>query len=177
MRVTFKPRRTLAATAVVIGAFALPAQAESFTQWAPVMRATPVYTHISEPRQECWVERVTTDEYVDRQGVPLGAIVGGITGGVLGNQIGSGRGRDVATVGGAIAGAAIGNTVDLDRAGVQVAPVTRDVDRCRSVDVGRDVVDGYDVTYRFQNRDLVTRLPYHPGDRLQVRVDVQPEPR
>lgn len=68
-------------------------------------------------------------------------------------------------------------TRSFEDAGVQVAPVTRDVDRCRSVDVGRDVVDGYDVTYRFQNRDLVTRLPYHPGDRLQVRVDVQPEPR
>lgn len=51
MRVTFKPRRTLAATAVVIGAFALPAQAESFTQWAPVMRATPVYTHIGNPNR------------------------------------------------------------------------------------------------------------------------------
>lgn len=49
MRVTFKPRRTLAATAVVIGAFALPAQAESFTQWAA--RDAGLYAHRQpEPR-------------------------------------------------------------------------------------------------------------------------------
>ena len=174
MTVTLKRRSSLAA-AVALCAIALPAHGDSFTQWAPVMRVTPVYAHVSDPREQCWTERVTTDEYVDRNGVPLGAIVGGITGGVLGNQIGSGR--DVATVGGALAGAAIGNSFDRERAGIEIAPVTRDVERCRSVDVGRDALDGYDVTYRYQNRDITTRLPYDPGPRLQVRVDVAPQPR
>lgn len=170
-------RQGLVAAAAIACAAAMPANADSFTQWAQVVRATPVYVHVSDPRHECWTERVTTEEYVDRNGVPLGAIVGGITGGVIGNQIGSGRGRDVATIGGAVTGAAIGNSIDRERAGITVAPVVRDIEQCRTVDAGRDVLDGYDVTYRYQNRDVTTRLPYDPGDRLQVRVDVQVAPR
>ena len=65
--------------------------------------------------------------------------------------------------------------LDGERAGITIAPVTRDVERCRTVDTGRDVLDGYDVTYRYQNRDFTTRLAYHPGDRVQVRVDVTPQ--
>jgi uncharacterized protein YcfJ len=169
--------RLAVATALVAGTTAVAAHGETFTQWVPVLRATPIYTHVSEPRDQCWTEQVTADEYVDRNGVPLGAIVGGITGGVIGNQIGGGTGRDIATVGGAVAGAAIGNSFDRDRAGISIAPVTREVQRCRIVDTRRDVLEGYDVTYRYQNRDFTTRLAYDPGDRLQLRVDVAPQPR
>ena len=55
--------------------------------------------------------------------------------------------------------------------------MTREVQRCRIVDTRRDVLEGYDVTYRYQNRDFTTRLAYDPGDRLQLRVDVAPQPR
>lgn len=41
-----------------------------------------------------------------------GAVVGAILGGVLGHQVGKGTGRDLATVGGAIAGAAVGNEME-----------------------------------------------------------------
>jgi uncharacterized protein YcfJ len=169
--------RGVLAIATLLGAAALPAHADSFSEWAPVIRVTPVYTHVSEPRQQCWVERVTQNEYVDARGVPLGAIVGGITGGVIGNQIGAGNGRDAATIGGAVAGAAIGDAIDRERAGIEVMPVTREVERCRTVEVGNDVVEGYDVTYRYRNRDFTTRMAYDPGQRVQVNVDVQPAVR
>jgi len=176
MKAHWQRHGLIAATAIACAA-AAPANADSFTQWAQVVRATPVYVRVSDPRPECWTERVTTEEYVDRNGVPLGAIVGGITGGVIGNQVGGGRGRDAATIGGAVAGAAIGNTIDRERAGITTTPVVRDIEHCRTVDAGRNVLDGYDVTYRYQNRDMTTRLPYDPGDRLQVRVDVEVAPR
>jgi len=41
----------------------------------------------------------------------LGSAIGGLAGGVLGNQIGSGRGKVLATVGGVVAGALIGNSI------------------------------------------------------------------
>ena len=41
-----------------------------------------------------------------------GAILGAIIGGVIGHQFGGGRGNDVATVAGALGGAAIGNEVE-----------------------------------------------------------------
>ena len=59
-------------------------------------------------------------------------------------------------------------------AGIAVATVTRDVEHCRTVDAGRDVLEGYDVTYRYQGRDLTTRMQYDPGTQVQVRVEVVP---
>ncbi|HQZ44673.1 MAG TPA: glycine zipper 2TM domain-containing protein, partial [Usitatibacteraceae bacterium] len=44
-----------------------------------------------------------------------GAVLGGIVGGVLGHQVGGGRGRDVATVAGALGGALVGNEVEKSR--------------------------------------------------------------
>jgi len=46
-----------------------------------------------------------------------GAIVGAIIGGVIGHQFGGGRGNDVATVAGALGGAAIGNEVERSNRG------------------------------------------------------------
>jgi len=42
----------------------------------------------------------------------VGAVAGGVVGGVIGHQVGSGRGRTVATIAGAGAGAFAGNTVE-----------------------------------------------------------------
>jgi outer membrane lipoprotein SlyB len=44
-----------------------------------------------------------------------GAVLGGIVGGVLGHQVGGGRGKDVATVAGALGGAFVGNEVEKNK--------------------------------------------------------------
>lgn len=41
----------------------------------------------------------------------VGTLAGGAIGGLLGNEIGGGRGRDIATVAGAVGGAAAGNRI------------------------------------------------------------------
>ena len=33
-------------------------------------------------------------------------------------------------------------------------------------------IDGYRVTYVYNGRRQVTEMPYRPGDRIRVRVDV-----
>ena len=174
MNLMLMQRYMVAAAAMFAGVVALPAYGEAFIQWAPVIRTVPVYTHVSEPRQECRTEQVTRNEYVDRRGVPLGEITDGITGGVLGSSIGD-TGSNAATTGGAVTDQALANAIDSGRAGIEVAPVTREVERCRDVDAGQDAVSGYDVTYRYQNRDFTVRMAYDPGDRVQVRVDVEPQ--
>lgn len=45
-------------------------------------------------------------------GSGLGVVAGGVVGGVLGNQVGGGRGRDLATIAGALGGAYAGNKVE-----------------------------------------------------------------
>ncbi|ODU01093.1 MAG: hypothetical protein ABS89_07965 [Thiobacillus sp. SCN 63-1177] len=44
------------------------------------------------------------------------------------------------------------------------------MERCRTHDDYRQVISGYDVRYRFQDREYSTRLPYDPGNWLTLNV-------
>lgn len=96
-----------------------------------------------------------------------GAVVGGVAGAVLGSQIGGGTGNKAATAVGGIAGAVIG-----DRVANPDQPRTEQVERCRQVDSYREVIKGYNVTYRYNGQDVTTTLPYQPGSTLRVGVSV-----
>lgn len=58
---------------------------------------------------------------------------------------------------------------------VVVVPREREVQRCRTVDNTRMQLQGYEVRYLYDGREYVTRLPYDPGSRVRVNVDVKPE--
>ena len=96
-----------------------------------------------------------------------GAVVGGVAGAVLGSQVGGGTGNKAATAVGGIAGAVIG-----DRVANPDQPRTEQVERCREVQTSREVVKGYNVTYRYNGRDVTTTLPYQPGSTVRVGVSV-----
>jgi len=146
-----------------------------YHDYARVVHVQPVYreVRVTEPRRECHDERVVRQhrEGPSRTG---SALIGGIVGGVLGNEIGSGGGRDTATVIGALAGTAAGSEIAKRR--------SRTVERtsyetvCQTVhDVHyEERVEGYDVTYRYGGREYTTRMNEHPGDRIRVRVGVDP---
>lgn len=96
-----------------------------------------------------------------------GAVVGGVAGAVLGSQVGGGTGNKAATAVGGIAGAVIG-----DRVANPDQPRTEQVERCREVQTSREVIKGYNVTYRYNGRDVTTTLPYQPGSTIRVGVSV-----
>jgi uncharacterized protein YcfJ len=143
--------------------------------YAKVTRVSPVYDYIShsKPVKECWDEPVSGG-YGHYRGNPVGgALAGGIIGGVIGHQIGDGRGRDLSTALGTIIGAQVGHDaayVDDYSGGIQYRQVCEVVDR----DDGFDVVqDGYQVSYRYQGKDYHAHLPYDPGDRIKLKVQVK----
>lgn len=96
-----------------------------------------------------------------------GSIVGGVAGAVLGSQVGGGSGNKAATAVGGIAGAVIG-----DRVANPDQPRSEQVERCREVQTSREVIKGYNVTYRYNGRDVTTTLPYQPGSTISVGVSV-----
>lgn len=155
--------------------------ASDFVDTAKVISSTPIYERVSEPRQECWNETVSSTGAITRS-APVedrsiaGALIGGVVGGVVGNQVGQGNGNTVATAAGAIAGAIIGDRVgNRDAAQTQQTtqvPQTRQEQHCRQVENFREVIRGYNVTYRYNGRDVTTRLPYQPGNTVQVSVGV-----
>ena len=156
--------------------------------YARVVDVQPLVTRVrvSTPQRECWDEsRVDNGRYGNGGygNSPLprstagGAVLGGIVGAVLGHQIGHGRGRDAATAVGAVVGAAVGSQQAQRRAAQASAPPqSYTVQRCetRYRDEWQERTDGYRVTYVYNGRRQVTELPYRPGDRIRVRVDVSP---
>jgi len=161
--------------------------AADFTDTARVISSTPIYERVTEPKRECWTEtvQVAPKEAATGAGAVAGAvigdrvsnpdsnrsatggIVGGVAGALLGSQIGGGTGNKAATAVGGIAGAVIG-----DRVANPDQPRTEQVERCRQVDSSREVIKGYNVTYRYNGQNITTTLPYQPGSTLRVGVSV-----
>jgi uncharacterized protein YcfJ len=150
---------------------------EDDLDFAEVVRVEPIrrQVRVSEPVRECWQETHAVPDWPFSSNHVGGTLLGGAIGTVVGNQIGHGRGKDVARVAGALIGGAIGHRVSVDRA-QQRGDELRSYERCdvRYRDSFVERIDGYDVTYEYAGREYITRMPYDPGDRIRVRVDVTP---
>jgi uncharacterized protein YcfJ len=150
------------ALATLPAAAQMMANAETYTTDARVVSVVPIRETATVPRQECWTESQSGGNRA------AGAVIGGIAGGLIGHQFGSGSGNTAATIAGTIGGAAVGNEIARRQGDDRV------VERCREVADYSERTLGYDVTYRFQGREFVTRLPYDPGPNMPVHVTVAP---
>jgi len=138
--------------------------------WADVLRVDPVQgvTRTEVPQQECYEQPVVQH---DPGNSAIGTVLGAVVGGVLGNTVGKGDGRKAATVAGAVAGGAVGNRVSDHGGDYQSSQTT--CHQVNTVSEQRRII-GYDVEYRYRGEVYMSRLSYDPGERLRVRVSVQP---
>ncbi len=139
--------------------------------WADVLRVDPIYDRVpASAHEEC--EDVPVERHVGGGNNAAGTVLGAIVGGVLGSTVGKGDGRKAATVAGAVAGGAVGNHVaqNDDRYYEGTAR------RCHVVQDANEErrIVGYDVQYRYRGDVYMSRLNYDPGDRLRVRVSIEP---
>ena len=138
--------------------------------WADVLRVEPVsaVTRDQVPHQECYDQQV---EQHSSGNSTAATVLGAVIGGVLGHTVGKGDGRKAATVVGAVAGGAVGNRAS-DHGGDYQTTQTR----CREVNAVSEQrrIVGYDVEYRYRGDVYMSRLSYDPGDRLHVRIRVDP---
>lgn len=142
----------------------------AFSDRAKVIASTPAYEQVNEPRRECRTEYRTYEEQSYRNSNnTAGAIVGAVAGGLLGSTVGKGNGKVAAAAVGAATGAVIGDRWN-DRGGAYTTTNTQPVEVCNMVDNYRQQIVGYDVTYRYNGRDYATRLPYDPGEWLNLNV-------
>jgi uncharacterized protein YcfJ len=126
---------TIALAAGIVSGGASLAQAQTYSEWVPVISSTPIVERTSQPRENCWTERVTTHETRRIGGISLGS---------------------------------------FDTSTNVVVPVSRDVQRCQTIDQTTEVIQGYEVRYRYQGREYVTRTASDPGSRIRVDVSVLP---
>jgi uncharacterized protein YcfJ len=147
---------------------------------------------ITVPRRECYEETGYAPDYGSGYGPGYGhsggerpaaggMILGGLIGAVIGHQFGHGNERGIGTVAGAVIGSAIGHDAATQRRGDDsygdAPPRAESGERCetRYSEQVEQRIDGYRVSYRYNDRDYQTVLPYDPGERLRVRVTVRPE--
>ena len=170
-----KTKPLIISLAAVLSLGAVSAQADyrpDFSDKARVISSTPVFDRVNEPRKECWTETVGYEQQAYRsRNDNGGAIIGAITGGLLGSTVGRGAGRVAAAAVGAATGAVIGDRMDGDDHYYSTSR-PRQVERCQVSDNFHDVVVGYDVVYNYHGQEYATRLPYDPGQWLDVNVSV-----
>jgi uncharacterized protein YcfJ len=177
-----KTSRIALATVATLSTFLMApgvslASGSGYVDRADVVAVQPLVRHvkISTPRQECWDETVSVYQPpAARTYTP--EIFGSILGAAVGNQFGSGSGRDIATVAGAVLGGSLGHDVKNRRAQAGGHTYETVQQRCETV-VSEHVeerIDGYDVTYRYNGREYLTRMPHDPGSTIRVRVAVSP---
>lgn len=161
----------LIASALCLGALPL-VQAADFEDFGKVTRVTPQVEQVNRPQQECRTEYVQVQQPAQERSAG-GAIIGGIAGALLGNQVGGGSGRSVATAAGAIAGAVTGDRID--NANNQPGGVSQQaVKQCRTVDHWESRNVGYQVSYDYRGRNYTSNMSYDPGERIRLRVSVEP---
>ena len=84
------------------------AHAQTQAQAQPVIAPKPMPVKCID----CGVIESTREIAVKGEGSGLGAAGGAVLGGLLGNQVGGGRGKDIATVVGAVGGVVAGNEIE-----------------------------------------------------------------
>lgn len=135
---------------------------------AEVVSVTPVWQRTDNPREECRDEAVTRKVEPEDSKQIAGTVIGAIAGGVVGNQVGGGRGRDLATVAGAIGGGAAGKNIQKQQQ--ERRTVTTIERRCRTVNDTTEEVVAYDVVYAYLGQTHKVRLDHDPGDHLELPV-------
>lgn len=165
----------LGLAAAMLGIAPAAALADRHIDRARVVDSRPVFQRVIEPHQECTRHRVQGPAHGGYRRLDaadlVGPVIGGVAGGAIGSQVGGGSGRTAATVAGAVAGTIAGSVL-LPPQGRGQPPVAteRVVESCRTVERVRDIVQGYDVTWRHQGRLYTTRMAHDPGPFIDVEV-------
>lgn len=150
-------------------------------EYARVTHVEPLVTRVrvAAPQRECWEE--SREVYPRSRTETRSTLIGGLIGAAVGHRIGEHAHvpMPAAIIGGTLIGAAIGNDIGVNRADRrgEYRPVETSVQRCavNYRDQWEERVDGYRVTYVYHGRAYTTRLPYDPGRRLRVNIDVSPD--
>ena len=162
------------------------ALAADYYVMAPVVSVDPIVIQqeVERPVQHCsevqetrhphyYRDRRYRDrrEHHEKRFMP--SLIGGLVGGLIGNQFGGGSGKKILTVVGALAGSSIANDIahEKRRRQAYAAPVRRS---CYTTYERETVeaINGYHVVYEYAGQEFSKQLDEHPGDEVQVRVQL-----
>ena len=153
---------------VVLGTGAVTGyQAMTKPDFAEVVATKEIVETVVTPRERCEEVQVRRQAPVKDEHRIAGSVVGGLAGGLLGSAVGGGNGNTLATVAGAAAGGYAGNQVQKNMQ--EKDAVTTTERRCKTVNEKTQKLMGYQVTYRLDGKEGVTKMAFKPGPRLPVK--------
>jgi len=146
--------------------------------YGKVIKVKPIYREVkvSVPVKECWQEPVVHSKQV-RHGSNSagGTLAGGLIGGIIGHQFGKGRGKKVSTALGTLIGAQLGHdAVRGSHASGHSYTSYENYCEVENQVSYEEVLDSYRVTYRYKGKKYKINMPYDPGERIKLRVSVNP---
>jgi len=147
--------------------------------WAKVTKVESITRTVEHntPSEVCWNEQVRYDRSSNNDGY-TGTIVGGIIGGALGNAVGHRKkNKQVGTAIGALLGATVGHDLSSgNRSHSRDRNTYRNKRHCETRDhiTYEEEVVGYHVWYRYFGNEYKTRMSHKPGNKIKVRVKVEP---
>lgn len=170
-RRTFSRRPALATlrpspSALVLAGLALSASGAWAVEYGTVISSTPVVAAVNVPQRVCTEEPVSYQQ----PNTGGGALLGAIAGAAIGNTLGAGGGRAAATGIGMIAGSVIGDQAEANGK----PPITTTAQRCRKVMRAENRTVGYDVVYEYQGVRRSARVAQDPGAQIALNVNVGP---
>ncbi len=130
---------------ILIGLLGISAHAEGFSKTinVKVSSSEPIYSTVTEYAsvETCQDVKEPVNNSSTATNI-VGTVVGGALGGVLGHQIGGGRGKDVATVGGAILGSIAGNKMTANNSDSSSYRIVKQCD-VKQVPQEKTIISGY----------------------------------
>ncbi|BDH46264.1 hypothetical protein TUM12370_23080 [Salmonella enterica subsp. enterica serovar Choleraesuis] len=135
-------------------------------QYAQVVSALPINETVKTPKESCRNVTVTHRRPVQDENRIAGSVLGAVAGGVIGHQFGGGRGKDVATIAGALGGGYAGNQVQGAMQDNDTYSTTQR--RCHTVYEKSQKLIGYDVTYQIEGRQGKIRMDRDPGHQIPL---------
>jgi uncharacterized protein YcfJ len=136
-------------------------------KFADVVSTKEVFETVVTPREQCEDVQAQHQAPVKDKNRIAGTAIGAVAGGLLGSAIGGGKGKTLATVGGAAAGGYAGNQVQKNMQEKDVTTTTER--RCKTVQDKSQKLVGYNVTYRLEGKEGVVRTSFKPGATLPVK--------
>lgn len=163
-----------------------PAYDNTQYEYAKVVDVQPVIEIVQVPEDQQVCRQQPVQRRVAEYRSPAPAIFGAIVGGVIGNQLSRGHGhgrrhghghgsnRAAATVAGAAIGGVIGSEIQYSKYPARY--YTENVRVCSTETSWRseERVVAWDVTWKYRGRIHHSRMDEPPGDRIRVRVNVDP---
>lgn len=146
--------------------------------YAKVVDARPVFQVVRVPEEHRVCEDAMVRRRVAEHRSPAPAIFGAILGGVIGNQLSRGHGhhndRAAATVAGAAIGGIVGSEIQYSKYPARYYTTTAPVCRVQTAWRNEQRIVAWDVTWKYHGRTYHSRMDEKPGERIPVRISVDP---